>query len=102
MFHRRQLRFISCHKEQIHWLYQFNGLVEMFDLEVWVVLIILAIALSHTLTYVPVRLNKTKTQCWYSTKKAFVHILATFMDQSSELLVYSLYLSSSNFNLRQT
>ncbi len=40
VFQSKQLRFVSCHNEQLHWMYRLKELVVAFDLATWALLII--------------------------------------------------------------
>ncbi len=52
VWRRRQLRFVSCHEEKIHWLHQLKELVTVFDISTWVLLILLVLATSKMMKYV--------------------------------------------------
>lgn len=39
VFQNEQLRFVSCHSEQIHWIYNMNELIFVFDIATWLLMI---------------------------------------------------------------
>lgn len=76
VFRRDQLRFVSCHKEQLHWIVQLKELVTVFDILTWTFLLLTFIALAILLNCV---------QTAQKPLNIIFNLYATFVEQSSGL-----------------
>lgn len=52
VIHQKRLRFVSCHKQQVSWLYQLQDLVACVDLSTWIGLAAVIFIVAATITKV--------------------------------------------------
>lgn len=80
IFQQESLRFVSCHKEQLHWIHQLQHMVTGFDAITWVLLILVFIVLSSMSKYI--QMPKTMK---LSIPITSFQLFAAFVDQSAGL-----------------
>ncbi len=73
LLQRKQFRFLSCHKEQLHWFYQLKGLIQVFDITTWTLLLTALIWI----------LKIVKLESW--STNVYLDLLASILDQSASL-----------------
>lgn len=93
-FQSYSLRFVSCHKEQLHWIGQLKDMVTAFDVYSWLALILIVIMLSKQLTHE--RVSKSAS---FTFKTGSFHIFSAFLDQSTSLFQNQILTSRLSFDL---
>lgn len=93
LFQNKQLRFISFHKDHLHWSLQLGGLINTFDIASWSLLVSMVIILSQMAKFTRINLNRTMTFTY-----AFF-ICASMLDQSSAIFSNSLVRRIARFHV---
>src|SRR5258705_185469 len=66
VFLKQQLRFVSCHREQKHWIGQFKKLVSVFDIPTWLLILMSCFTVSYFVKVMnPFRERKIKSLRFY-------------------------------------
>lgn len=77
VFHRTQLRFVSCHEENIHWIHRLENLFNVFDVPMWIILIGFLILVSKINEFV---VQKNYKRIPFS--KTIYELYGSILDQS--------------------
>ncbi len=81
VFQNRQLRFVSCHNEQNHWMYRLKELVVAFDLATWALIIISCNLVSMIMSLeIPFRKHNS-----IEFLNKWFYLFTSLLDQSSSL-----------------
>ncbi len=77
IFRKEQLRFVSCHKEQAYWMTPLKELLVVFDIPIWILLVILSTLAANLFPYVSQQ-ARNPSSLYYS-------MFALMLDQSTDL-----------------
>ncbi len=85
VFRNKQLRFVSCHKEQAYWMSQLKELVVVFDISIWFFIILLSVMASQLLPYINHSSVIGITDKQFANCSTYFHMYAMMLDQSAIL-----------------
>ncbi len=82
IFHKRRLRFLACHRKQVHWMHQLKELITVFDYYMWSLIIIFIYALLYILKITSQQVSKDKCS---KANHEYFQLFGTLLDQSSAI-----------------
>lgn len=85
LFQKNRLRFISCHKDQFHWINQLNGMFDVFDLATWACLILSIFLATYIMRYVPHSISKRHKSRPFEKRHVLFDLVVSSLDQAGSV-----------------
>ncbi len=85
IFQKKQLRFVSCHKKQPHWVLQLRELVIVFDFSTWLLIVFVCLATSHIMTFIYRSNQKQNSGETFTFWLTYYNLFVVALEQGSTL-----------------
>lgn len=82
IFHKKRLRFLSCYKKRLHWVFQLQEMFTVFDYYTWFLIVFVMYATSRILNILFQQVSKDKRE---RAKNTIFQIYGIMLDQSSDI-----------------